>query len=153
MGLGVNEGKCPDEYEFIDHRKSDNPYKSKYGNEWVKKISKSSTLRLVRPISDLVNHMAKESTKTMKGTKYQGKAMFYHDSLSQLTEKKTVEWMKKEKIGEKNIFDMWIKPVIEWRYQQADPSLKSKLSKSKLDFDFFKTWMTLTKVGFQFGFA
>ena len=55
--------------------------------------------------------MAKESTETMKGTKYQGKELFYHDTLSQLTEKVTVEWMKKQKIGERNIYDMWIKPI------------------------------------------
>ena len=63
MGLGVNDGTCPEEYEIVDHQKQDNSYQSKYGNEWKYEISKSSTLRLVCPISDLVNYMAKELPK------------------------------------------------------------------------------------------
>ena len=113
VGLGINKGKCPKEYEFIDHRKADNPYESKYGDESINEISKSSTLKLVRPVSDLINHMAVESTEIMKDTIYKGKALFYHDALSQLTEKRTVEWMKNNKIGERQIYDLWIKPVLD----------------------------------------
>ena len=72
----INEGTCPEIYDFMDHRKSDNPYKSKYGNEWEDRISSTPTLRLVRPVTDLMNHMATETTNVMKGTKYQGKGIF-----------------------------------------------------------------------------
>ena len=48
----------------------------------------------------------------MKNIKLEGKALFYHNALSQLTEKKTLEWMKNNKIGEKKIYEMWIKPVL-----------------------------------------
>ena len=45
-------------------------------------------MKLVRPISDMIHHMIQQTTNALKGTKYEGKALFYHDALSQLTEKK-----------------------------------------------------------------
>ncbi|MCH2218669.1 MAG: hypothetical protein MK076_11495, partial [Flavobacteriales bacterium] len=36
---GVRNGSCPEKYEKIDHRKNDNPYLSKYGDEWENRIS------------------------------------------------------------------------------------------------------------------
>ena len=110
VGLGVNHGKCPESYEFVDHRRSENPWISKYGDKWMDYASKSPTLKLVRPVSDLITHMAVESTKAMKTSPYQNKALFYHDALSQLTENETVEWMKGSKYDKRTIYDMWIKP-------------------------------------------
>ena len=72
----------------VDHQKAENPYLSKYGEDkWMDAISKSPTLHLVCPISDLINHMAIQSTNAMKNTKFEGKGLFYHNMLSQLTEK------------------------------------------------------------------
>ena len=76
-------------YQLVDHQKADNPYLSKYeGDKWMDAISKSTTLHLVCPISDLIIHMANESSEAMKNTKVEGKALLYHDALSQLTEKR-----------------------------------------------------------------
>ena len=85
----INEGSCPEKYQYVDHQKVENPYLSEYGEDkWMDAISKSPSLRLVRPISDLINHMAIQSTNAINNSKFQGKALFYHDALSQLTEKK-----------------------------------------------------------------
>ena len=111
---GMNEGTCPEEYEKIDHRKALNPFLSKYGNEWEDKISKKPALRLVRPVTDLIRHMAIMTNNALMGTKYEGKGLFFHDALSQLTERETVEWMKNNdnNINGKNLYDMWIKPEL-----------------------------------------
>ena len=111
---GVNAGSCPEKYDITDHRKAANPYLSKYGDEWEDKISKKPALRLVRPVKDLIQHMATTTTDALKNTPYEGKGLFYHDALSQLTERETVSWMKNDqnKIDGRNIYDMWIKPVL-----------------------------------------
>ena len=88
LAKGVNEGKCPVHFDKIDHRKHPNPYESKYGAEWQKKISKTRTMKLVCPVSEIVQHMAQHTSDALKGTTHEGKALFYHDALSQLTEKK-----------------------------------------------------------------
>ena len=96
----------------IDHRLAANPYQSKYGSDWKTKIEKSPSLRLVRPVSDMIHHMAQETSNALKDTKYEGKALFYHDALSQLTEAKTIEWMEKNECEGRKLIDMWIRPVL-----------------------------------------
>ena len=108
----INEGTCPNEIMTIDHRLAPNPFESKYGANWKSKIDKSPTMRLVNPISEMIRHMAQESSNALKGTKYEGKALFYHDALSQLTESKTVEWMQKNECEGRKLIDMWIRPVL-----------------------------------------
>ena len=83
----INSGSCPESICKIDHRKANNPYASKYGMNWESKINKTPTMKLVRPVSDMIMHMISETSNALKGTKYEGKALFYHDALSQLTEK------------------------------------------------------------------
>ena len=80
----------------MDHCLSDNLYLSKFGDEWEKELRKCNVLRSYVPVCDLIMHMAKVTTEAMKGTKYEGCGLFYHDALSQLTEKDTSEWMKKK---------------------------------------------------------
>ena len=101
----INCGICPDEFKQIDHRKFDNPYASKYGELWREKINKTPTMKLVSPISDMIIHMIRTTTDALKNTKYEGEALFYHDALSQLTEK-TKEWMEKNFFEGKRISNM-----------------------------------------------
>ena len=50
--------------------------------------------------------MVKASAEVFKGTKYQDNWYFYHDALSLLTAKGTVDWMR-----EKNYLKHWILPL------------------------------------------
>lgn len=101
----------PGSVPVIDYRKFDNPYLAKYGHrEWEKKIR--IALPKFIPISDLIHHMAVQTSKLMKGTKYEGKGFFVHDALSQLTEKSTIAWMKKNKFERRTYYSMWIKPEL-----------------------------------------
>ena len=108
----VNPGSCPDEISKIDHRKSDNPYESKYGDDWQMKIDRTPTMKLVRPVSEMIFHMARETSNALKGSKYEGKPLFYHDALSQLTEKQTIEWMEETEFEGKKLSELWLKPVL-----------------------------------------
>lgn len=74
---------CPPD---IDHRKKDNPYKSKYGDEWKKYLKKSVTFSHSALISDYIEHMMCESKRVMEGTIHEDTWMVYHDALSLMTE-------------------------------------------------------------------
>ena len=52
----------------IDHRESENPYKSLYGEDWKVQIAGCTALSQYRPVSDLVDFMAAESKRLMQGT-------------------------------------------------------------------------------------
>ena len=108
-------GKCPLEFEYVDHRLCNNLYLSKFGeDEWEKQIRKCALLRKSLPVSDLITHMAKCTTDAMKGTEFEGRGLFYHDAQSQLTEKETCEWMKMNmnKDDGRTYWSMWITPVL-----------------------------------------
>ena len=107
-------GKCPPLWESFDHRKSDNPYLSKFGEaEWENRIRKSPSLRNYVPVSDLIIHMAKCTTEAMEGTDFEGRGFFYHDALSQLTERETREWMKNNRHDDgRTYWSMWLTPVL-----------------------------------------
>ena len=63
----INSGSCPDEISKIDHWKSNNPYESKYGDDWQSKINKTPTMKLVGPVSEMIYHMIHETSNTLKG--------------------------------------------------------------------------------------
>ena len=106
-----NVGECPFSIDHEDHRLHDNPYLSKYGaDQWEDHIAKSPTLRNCHPISTIIEHMGRCTCEVMKGTKYEGKGLFFHDALSQLTEPETIKWMKDNRFDDgRTYFDMWIK--------------------------------------------
>lgn len=56
--------------------------------------------------------MAKCTTDAMKDTIYEGRGLFFHDALSQLTERDTITWMKNNKYGDRTYYSMWIKPEL-----------------------------------------
>ena len=80
----------------VDHRKADNPYKSKYGDDWRKYIVKSPTMNNSVMITDYITHMMEESERVMQGTKHQEDWVIFHDALSLMTAVDTKQWMKKK---------------------------------------------------------
>jgi hypothetical protein len=103
-----------------DHRKAKNPYISKYGEDnWKERCAKSVMLSSYACITELVRHMHDETQKVMKGTKHEhGEWYFYHDALSLMTAKDTIEWMKAQ-----GIYKRWLLPVNG--LSEDDPELKN----------------------------
>ena len=92
----------------IDHRRAANPYESRYGDEWQTHIRDDIRKSGSVCITDLIEHMCTETAAAYKGTKFEDSWFFYHDALSQLTCKRTREWMQ-----EKDLFKRWLLPVGE----------------------------------------
>ena len=90
---------------LVDHRKSENPYLSKYGNQWEFHFKQSTAMSSSVVITDYIEHMMMESRKIMRGTVHEDSWMIYHDSLSLMTAKRTKEWMRK-----KDYLKRWILP-------------------------------------------
>jgi hypothetical protein len=91
----------------IDYRKADNPYAARFGDDrWVEKIKAVSQMSSYVCITDLVEHIVEETQRLMKGTKHEDDWVFYHDALTLMTAKETVEWMKKE-----GHFERWLLPA------------------------------------------
>ena len=103
----VNE-KCP--YVIIDYRKNSNPYKAKFGDEWLNAIDESVGLSPYVCVTDLIDHIIKESQKIMNGTMYEKNWYFYHDALSLMTANQAREWMEKQKHGNKTYLERWLLP-------------------------------------------
>lgn len=107
LPFGIN-GQPP---ENKDHRKSDNPYESRYGESWPQQLWKTLFLNCYSCITDLVEHMVQASNAHFTYTKYKDTwVFFYHDALSLLTAKETIEWMKKKKLGNRSYYDCWLLP-------------------------------------------
>jgi hypothetical protein len=72
----------------------------------------------VQCITQLVKHIVVESAKQFVGTKIEESWVFYHDALSLMTGRDTMEWMKK-----RDYLKRWILLVNE--LHQDDPMLKN----------------------------
>lgn len=89
-----------------DHRQNDNPYLSRYGPDlWLSEIRKCTALSGYRCVTEMIDHIDTETKRVMKGTKNEGNGLWYHDALSLMTCKKSVQYMK-----QKGIFDNWLLP-------------------------------------------
>ena len=82
---------CPPD---IDHRKEDNPYKSKYGEQWQTHLKASVALSPYVCVTDIILYMCAESKRLMEGTVHNNDWYFYHDALTQITARETKEWMR-----------------------------------------------------------
>lgn len=101
----------------IDHRKHENPYLSRYGEEkWEEQIKKCTAMSKFVCVTDMIDHIVSETRRVFKGTTHEKTCMFYHDALSQMTATSCREWMKK-----KGYDKMWITP--ELGLFEEDPSL------------------------------
>ena len=110
----------------VDHRKAENPYVSKFGDEWETQLRKSSAFSHSIVITEYIQHMMEQSALVMKGTKHEESWYVYHDSLSIMTSAKTKEWM--EKMG---YLKRWILPTKNLYCD--DPDLKKRYSDNPLD--------------------
>ena len=98
-------GTCP--YEIVDYRKSTNPYKERYGDTWEEEISKTVFMKQHMCIRELVQKIHDRSKEAFQGTVHESDWFFYHDALSQLTAKSTVDWMKQE-----GYYQRWLIPQL-----------------------------------------
>ena len=89
----------------IDHRKADNPYYSKFGDQWETQLRKSSAFSHCVVITEYIEFMMQQSAHVMKNTKHEDDWVIYHDSLSIMTSVKTKEWMES-----KGYLKRWILP-------------------------------------------
>ena len=90
----VHEGSCF--HSITDHRKSDNPYRSKYGTHWEEEIRKTISMKQYICVRDLVEHIHDCSKETFAGKTHENTWYFYHDALKLMTAKSTVNWMKEQ---------------------------------------------------------
>ena len=74
---------------IIDHTSSDNPYQSKYGDEWQKHVSNSQKCKKFVSINTLIDHIFEASRDVFKGTVYEDDFFVYHDALSFMTSKES----------------------------------------------------------------
>ena len=89
----------------IDHRKSVNPYISRYPNpvpdergklEWEVKVSNSVSCKAFVSIYDMIDHMFSESAKVFKGTTHEEDWAIYHDALSLFTATEAMQYMDRK---------------------------------------------------------
>ena len=104
QALEAEEGDPPTE---VNHLIADNPYESRYGEEWKSEIKKVKRMKKFICVTDLVQHICDETAKAYKGTKHEDDWLFYHDALTQMTDKKTIAWME-----EQGLLHRWIRPVL-----------------------------------------
>lgn len=90
----LNENAPP----ILDHRQHANPYESKFGQDWRTAIKTSVTLSGCICVTELIEKMVSEGAAVMKGTKHKADWVFYHNALSLLVAKDTVQWMKEQGI-------------------------------------------------------
>jgi hypothetical protein len=93
----------------VDYRLSPDPYLAKFGEEGrMREIRKSVFLSGNVCITDMIEHIYKESELVFKGTIHQNDWWFWHDALSLMTAKDTIAWMK-----EKGYFSRWLLPELD----------------------------------------
>ena len=98
----------PKPFDWVTGNK--NPYESRYGAKWkieMKKYSRSGLTRF-RCVTDLVEHIDRETAKCFENTAYAKNYYWSHDALSQMCDKRCTEWMK-----EKGFYERWIKPELK----------------------------------------
>jgi len=57
-------------------------------------------------ITELIEHVVQETKRVFTDMKYDGNHFFYHDALTQMTNKYMKEWMR-----EKGYLNMWVLPM------------------------------------------
>jgi len=102
----AHDGTCPHQIE--DYRKAENPYLARYGEaQWREKINNSVFMSKYMCVKELVRDIHDRTKEAFKGTTHEDDWYFYHDALSQMTAKTTVEWMKQE-----GYYKRWLIPQL-----------------------------------------
>jgi hypothetical protein len=66
---------------MVDHRKHDNPYKSRWSNDFEQRLCSASALKPFVCIMSLVTWIANKSRRMMEGTVHEKDWYFYHNAL------------------------------------------------------------------------
>ena len=90
---------------IVDYRYSFNPYVAKHGAEDNTHLNNSVTMAGYVCITSLIEHIVRETANMFKGTKHEDDWVFYHDALTIMTAKDTVQWMR-----EMDHYRRWILP-------------------------------------------
>ena len=91
---------------LVDHRKADNSYESHYGENWKESIKRGPKIKATICITELIEHVVHETKCVFADMNYAGNCFFYHDMLTQMTNKDTKEWMRA-----KGYYQMWVPPM------------------------------------------
>lgn len=96
----------------IDYTRADNPFKERYGDEWEDRIRQHSALRGSVPVTDMIKHIWSETHKHFKGGAFEKDWKIYHDALSIMFEKTTVQWMRNNTFEGKSYYDRLVLPQL-----------------------------------------
>ena len=109
IARAAHPGSVPSNLKF-DHRKNPDeydPFISLFGPiEGPVKRRQAALGRRFVCITDMVDHMFKETEKIFKGTKHEDDWMVYHDALSLMTAVECRQWMQ-----EKGYLKRWVLPI------------------------------------------
>jgi len=101
-------GFLMDRPKKVDYRKAENPFLARYGDNWEEEIKNYKIMANFCCIKELVWYMVNECIRFNK--KY-----FWHDALTQLTDKCTRQWMKETTTdfrgGTRCLYNFWFKPI------------------------------------------
>ena len=61
-------------------------------------LVKVQLMQLYICITKLIDNMISATKKVMRGTKYKGRELFFHDALSLMIARKIIRWMKEKNI-------------------------------------------------------
>ena len=92
---------------IIDHRRAENPYLSKYGEETYEAELDDAALGTRMCITNMITHLYNHTKALYTQNGNTEMWWFYHDSLALMTAKDTVEWMK-----EKGYYKHWVLPEL-----------------------------------------
>ena len=84
----------------VDYRTFENPYKAKFGDDWETVVGQATMLKPYVCVTEMVQHIHDESARMFLGTKFEDTWFFYHDALTLMCAKDTIQWMKEQKIYE-----------------------------------------------------
>jgi hypothetical protein len=87
---------------------------------WKNEIKKAAPCRKYACVTDLIDHIYKETRKRFEDTEYRDNFYFYHDALTLMTCKTAVEYMK-----QKDIYKHWVLPEQGLFSRDHDPELKA----------------------------
>ena len=90
---GAKDGDPPAEARK-DHRRSANPYLSKFKDDWEQVIAKTSGVSAYVCVTEMIEHIVSEMKRAYEGTTHEDDQKFYHDALILMTSKSTIKWMK-----------------------------------------------------------
>ena len=93
-----------------DYRAAENPYRARFGDLWEEEIAKHGKLKANCCVTSLWTHIMNATRKMFEGTIHANTWVVYHDALKQLTDARTIEWMKNQFIQGKSFYDRWLVP-------------------------------------------